>query len=101
MLMQSWADPAQPRRPVSCLLCDDHTRDWPAMLEHLRILHPDQGEVEWPDSGDARADRGADSNAGSTPKRPTAASAASGSTRHFPTRATGWHAASITRYRRT
>jgi hypothetical protein len=35
-------------RHVSCLLCGDHTRDWPAMLEHLRLMHPTV-EIQWPD----------------------------------------------------
>jgi hypothetical protein len=51
MLMQSWADPAQPR-PVSCLLCGDHARDWLAMLEHFRLMHPTV-EIQWPDPSSA------------------------------------------------
>ncbi len=39
------------RVPVTCRLCGDQTPAWPAMLEHLRLLHPDvDREVEWPDS---------------------------------------------------
>jgi hypothetical protein len=33
--------------PVTCLLCGDHTRDWPAMLNHFRLMHPDI-EIELP-----------------------------------------------------